>query len=133
MTSEKAQNASRLLNELGAVRHNGGMPARLPIPEGMPEEAVRAQRLLASHGRVVVIQYLLSRGSATRVDVVKATGLTKATTFKVLNELEAVGFIVADLNVDERHGRSVGYRADADRVNTAIIALTSWLLGRPVS
>lgn len=109
---------------------NGHMPARLPSPSGMPDDAARARTVMGSVSRVDVMRFLNKNGRSTTAEILEGTGLRGNTARKALRELEELGFVTADLPADGRSGHVVHFQPNTAEVTAALLAFTSWFVGR---
>jgi DNA-binding transcriptional ArsR family regulator len=109
---------------------NGQMPARLPSPSGMPDDAARARTLMASVSRVDVMRFLNANGRSNISQILEGTDLKANTARKALGELEQLGFVTADIPVGARSGFVVHYEPNTKEITVALMAFTSWFIGR---
>ena len=107
--------------------HNGGMPSRRDSPD-MPPRAAAVHQAVSGTSRLITLRFLLENPGATRTHLVEETGLTPSTARVTLRELETLGYIVADIEGENRNGRSVRYSARRDVLTDDLTAFVAWLL-----
>lgn len=112
---------------IGAAGRMDGMPRRPLIPE-LAGEAAAAHRAIQNESRLSCLRFLLSKGPALRTEISAATGLSVSTTIDALRELEALGYVIGNVEGPERSGRHPVYVAQREKVTTELLAFVSWVL-----
>jgi len=93
----------------------------------MPSRAAAVHEAIAGTSRLITLRYLLEHVGATRTQLVESTGLTPSTARVVLRELEALGYVEADVTGD-RNGKAVHYSARRDVLTDDLTAFVAWML-----
>ncbi|WP_223695363.1 winged helix-turn-helix domain-containing protein [Leifsonia poae] len=94
----------------------------------MPQRAAAVHQAVSGTSRLITLRFLLENPGATRTHLVEETGLTPSTARVTLRELETLGYIVADIEGENRNGRSVRYSARRDVLTDDLTAFVAWML-----
>jgi DNA-binding MarR family transcriptional regulator len=94
----------------------------------MTPRAAAVHQAVSGTSRLITLRYLLEHPGATRTQLVDATGVTSSTARVTLRELEALGYIVADVDGENRNGRQVHYSARRDVLTDDLAAFVAWML-----
>ncbi|WP_344072660.1 helix-turn-helix transcriptional regulator [Microbacterium sediminicola] len=105
------------------------MPTRVEYPEGMPGHAAAAHHALSAVTRLTALRYLAMHPDSTRAEVREGSDLTERSVRNVLEDLEHLGYIVADFPPGQRRGRNVRYRVNRDQLARDLMILWSWTMG----
>lgn len=109
-----------------ALGQNGGMPTRLELAD-LPPDASRAHQAIAGHARVAVLRYLLDNPAMSRPRIVEGTGVSAGGVRSALQELEALGYVLADVQAPRR-GQRIRYTANRAALTDDLTAFVAWML-----
>lgn len=93
----------------------------------MPSRITAIQKAIASTSRLETLRFLLQVGSATKTELVSATGMSLAAARDAVDELEQLGYVLPDIP-RPHDGRLVHYSARRDTITDDLAALVAWTL-----
>ncbi|KTR93128.1 hypothetical protein NS220_13485 [Microbacterium testaceum] len=81
---------------MDVMAENGAMPRLTGARDGMPEGAVRAQRVVSTVSRLELARFLRHSPGATRQEIADGSGLTYETVRKEIAHLVQLGYVSID-------------------------------------
>jgi len=88
-----------------------------------------ASGVLGNRTKALIVRHLWMNGPSRGVDIVKATGLQGPTFSLASQQLEEWGVVTGDLPREMRHGRSVTYTLNEERVRGLVDAWMGFISG----
>jgi DNA-binding HxlR family transcriptional regulator len=109
------------------------VPTVIRPPSPWNEEMHEAVDALTSRIGLSILRELSTHGPRTARELMTASGISRRQTLlHTLGRLESAGVVTADIPPDQRHGRQVVYRIDADQVRWYFQQLQRLALGDEV-
>lgn len=107
------------------------MPTRdyWPSATPLPQEVELSVEVFGNKFNNAIVRYLASVEHAQLSDLLKETGIARATLGIHLRQLEDWGVIAGDLPRGERRGKSVYYKVDRERVKALLKEHLQFLIG----
>lgn len=93
----------------------------------MPGRAAVAYRAISGTSRVLTLRFLLDHPDSTVAEIADATGVSPASARVCLTDLEAAGYVSADVE-GQRNGHTVRYSAHRGTFVDDLSLLWSWMV-----
>ena len=102
---------------------------RMTEPPEMPEEVTAVIYTIGNRARGALLHTLAQHGSLSAQDIAQRVGAAHSSVHRHLLELEAQGLVHADTASGQRHGRTVAWSVDVERVNQLVDVWRDYLTG----
>ncbi|QZQ53763.1 ArsR family transcriptional regulator (plasmid) [Curtobacterium sp. TC1] len=79
-----------------------------------------ASAIMGNRTKALVVRYLWLNGSTTASELVRELGILQGTISASMQQLEQWAVVSTDVPADRRHGRSVTYTLDRERLQQLI-------------
>lgn len=106
------------------------MPARSsePLDPSSPEVDI-ASSVMGNRTKSLIVRHLWQNGPSKGTEILKATGLSGPTMSLAMQQLEQWQIVSGSIPPDQRHGRSVTYTLDRQRIRQLVEAWTAFVVG----
>jgi len=105
-------------------------PRVVPLPnDGQFDDVLSAMQVLGNTVNIRIVQFLAKRENAHLGEIIEGTGLKRPTLGIHLRQLEEIRVIKADLPPELRHGRSISYSIDKERIQSLADQHLEFMLG----
>lgn len=95
----------------------------------MPEEVTAVIDTIGNRARGALLHTLAQHGALSAQDIAQRVGTAHSSVHRHLLELEEQGLVHADTASGQRHGRTVTWSVDVDRVNELVDVWRDYLTG----
>lgn len=102
---------------------------RMTEPPEMPEEVTAVIDTIGNRARGALLHTLAQHGSLSAQDIAQRVGAAHSSVHRHLLELEAQGLVHADTASGQRHGRTVTWSIDINRIKELVDVWRDYLIG----
>lgn len=88
---------------------------------------------LGNRARGEIVSKLSATGSMSTIELERHLSINRSSLIKHLDKLESLGLVVADTPRERRHGRTVQWSVDADRLNELLAEFADYVRGNAKS